>query len=139
MTTATDATARAIQVTIPMSLCPMSLSKNGRAHWRIRHRDFQGQKFFVELTLSDIREWLPTAPYRAAIMDAEWRYSRGRAPDDANVWARVDPCRDAFESMQVVLDDAHIRTGTVTFTKVSVGSEEVVVTLKREESDELRV
>jgi hypothetical protein len=121
-----------ITVTIPMSLASMSLSKNGRAHWRVKHRAFQDQKQWCENSIWSslaIEHW-GTVP---ATMDVDWRYSRGRAPDDDNVWSRVAACRDAFESMCVVLDDQQIRVGTVTFTRVPVGSEEVVVSLRRDE------
>ena len=36
-----------IGVTIPLSLCGMELSKNGRVHWSKRNRAFQEQKEWV--------------------------------------------------------------------------------------------
>jgi hypothetical protein len=123
MTVATEI----ITVTIPMSLVPMSLSKNGRAHWAKRARDFRDQKEWVFWHIAPRETW-PTA-----IMDIDWRSARGRHPDDDNAISRVAAARDAFEDAGIVEDDAHIRIGTVTFTRVPVGSEEVVVSLRRDE------
>jgi hypothetical protein len=127
MTAPTRRATATITVTIPMSLVPLSLSKNGRAHWATRSRDFRHQKEWVFWHIAPRETW-PTA-----IMDINWRYARGRAPDDDNAISRVAAARDAFEAAGAVADDAHIRIGRVQFTRVPVGSEEVVVSLRRDE------
>lgn len=118
-----------IEVTIPMSLCGMELSKNGRTHWRTRHRAFQDQKEWVMWSLN----YEVAAQWPAAIMDIEWCYSRGRHPDDDNAIARVAAARDAFEDYGIVANDKDIRVGQVLFTKVKQGEECVVVSLRLEE------
>jgi hypothetical protein len=135
MTAPTRRTKEAISVTIPMSLAPMSLSKNGRVHWRARHRAFQDQKTYTlwSLPFTGAAPMIGM-PWTAAILDIEWRYARGRAPDDDNAISRVAAARDAFEDAGAVADDAHIRTGMVTFTKVKTGDECVVVSLRREDA-----
>jgi hypothetical protein len=127
MTAPTRRAMETISVTIPMSLVPLSLSKNGRAHWATRSRDFRHQKEWVFWHIAPRETW-PTA-----VMDINWRYARGRAPDDDNAISRVAAARDAFEDAGAVADDAHIRIGRVQFTRVPVGSEEVVVSLRRDE------
>jgi hypothetical protein len=128
MTAPTRRAMETISVTIPMSLVPLSLSKNGRAHWATRSRDFRHQKEWVFWHIAPRETW-PTA-----IMDINWRYARGRAPDDDNAISRVAAARDAFEAAGAVADDAHIRIGMVTFTKVKTGDECVVVSLRREDA-----
>jgi hypothetical protein len=127
-------------VTIPMSLCPMALSKNARVHWAVRARAFRDQKEWVEWRWrEDEMPWSYNTiadPWPAAIIDVFWNYSRGKQPDDVNVWARVDPARDAFEAIGLVADDMHIRTGRVTFTKVKRGEESVTVSLRRDEGEQ---
>ena len=109
--------ATTITIAVPISLCPMSLSKNGRAHWRVRHHDFQGQKEFAYWHIYQS----PLAPcphWEHAVMHLTWQYNRGRPPDDDNCWARVSAVRDAFELAGVVTDDRNIRIGTLTFERV---------------------
>jgi hypothetical protein len=134
MTAPTRRATATITVTIPMSLAPMSLSKNGRAHWRVRHRAFQDQKEWVWATVREQQFWPcpPVVLFDIAILDIDWRYARGRPPDDDNAVARVAAARDAFEDAGVVEDDKDIRIGTVTFTKVKTGYECVVVSLRKE-------
>lgn len=137
---ATPATLAAEMVTltewtvdIPYSLCGMELSKNGRAHWSTRHRAFQDQKDYVYAIYLSEHGWARRIkPWPAATMHIEWRYSRGRAPDDDNAISRVSACRDAFQAIGLVADDKHIRQGQVQFTKVPTGQECVVVTLRRD-------
>jgi hypothetical protein len=123
-------------VTIPMSVVPMSLSKNGRVYWRTRYRDFQAQKNYV------IRVWQceqspelreNVQPWERASLFVEWRYALGRHPDDDNAIARVSACRDAFQAIGLVRDDAVIQTAGVTFTRVPRGEESVTVSLRRDE------
>lgn len=128
MTTLADTT---ITVAVPVSLCPMSLSKNGRAHWRVRHRDFQAQKEFVYWTIR--RPDTGDDPlWQHAVMHIEWQYHTGRPPDDDNVVARMAGARDACELAGVVADDRHVRIGRVTYTRLPRGAEcMAVVTLER--------
>ena len=123
-------------VTIPMSLAPMALSKNTRTHWRVQRRAFAAQRDFV------IRVWQceqspelreNVQPWERASLFVEWRYALGRHPDDDNAIARVSACRDAFQAIGLVRDDAVIQTAGVTFTKVKRGEESVTVSLRRDE------
>lgn len=132
MSSAQAAVAREVVVTIPMSLCPMSLSKNGRAHWRTRAEDFRNQKQWVLLDMmgQSLRTLTPLPQWESARMTIEWRYSRGRAPDSDNIVARVAGARDAFEAAGIVADDKDITIGLIGCTKVPVGQEEVRVALR---------
>lgn len=132
MTTCTDT----IPLTIPLALAPLSLSKNGRAHWRTRNRDFQAQKQWATHSISDqiACEELDTDawPWDSAMMHIEWQYHTGRPPDDDNAVARLAAVRDAFQGVGVVDDDRHIRIGSVTFTRIPRSDEPcAVVTLER--------
>ncbi len=119
-----------IVLTLPLAFCPNALSKNGRAHWSARYRAMRDQRQWAEYALLEAdgqADW----PWPAAVMDVEWRYHRGRPPDDDNVWARVAGARDAFQARGVVRDDRDIRTGSVTYTHVPLDEAAVVVRLHR--------
>lgn len=122
------ATATTITVAVPVSLCPMSLSKNGRAHWSVRNRAFQAQK---EWTYWHIPCAGDDQPWQHAVMHIDWQYHTGRPPDDDNVVARLAGARDACELAGIVSDDRHIRIGRVTCTRVPRGTEcMAIVTLE---------
>lgn len=128
MTTATGT----ITLMIPLSLAPLSLSKNGRAHWRVQRLAFREQREYAmyELLCQGARD--QAEPWPAAVMHVEWQYHTGRPPDSDNVVARLAAVRDAFQDVGVVDDDRHIRIGRVTFTRIPRSDDPcAVVTLER--------
>lgn len=128
MTTCTDT----ITLTIPLSLAPLSLSKNGRAHWRVQRRAFKAQREYATFALIGQDAHWQRNPWDSAVMHVEWQYHTGRPPDSDNAVARLAAVRDAFQGVGVVDDDRHIRIGSVTFTKIPRSDDPcAVVTLER--------
>lgn len=128
-------TEHSVALVIPIALCPMSLSKNGRTHWRTKHGAFQSQKRWVIACMQDeiATETLSTDawPWYSARMHVNWQYNRGRHPDPGNAFARLEPTLDAFQSIGIVENDMYIALGTMTFTKVKQTDDPVaVVTLE---------
>lgn len=120
------------EITIPIP--PATLSKNGRAHWRTKHRAFQEAKDNAYAALCEELGALQVGDAGRLVLDVIWRYSnQSHIPDADNIIARLSPAMDAAQFIGLVDNDRDISIGLMTAARCRKGEERVMIRFRRDE------
>lgn len=121
-------------LTVTLLIPPQELRPNSRCHWAAKARAVK--RYRASSHWRAIAAGVPRKPWRAATVQAEFRYATKRRRDGDNLLACLKPALDSLADAGVIEDDAWLTHLPVSVALVSDKSQEgVVLTIRETKAD----